>query len=571
MEPSKFGMELVRPTESNPQEINVAAEARDDYGDLGNVDDASTPIGDDDTFDDLFNEDRGLSPERTAEIEQEQEQEEEQEQEQEQEKHTEIGAEEGRGAVGLTAPARISDKERDDHELTHTPYRSWCSVCVRARGQRMPHRRKRDGDGSLGPVPRISMDYFYMSQKDEEAKENPILVVLNEESNEKYARATGIKGVGTEGIQEWLIKDICEEFKSWGHAGGVGGHIILKSDTEKSMLAFRQAVAEFHGGVVVQESPAKGESESNGAVEGAGRIIKDFTRIFKLQIEDKAGISIDSTDPIFQWCIRWAAMVASRYLVGVDGRTGWERRRGRPCRLTTVPFGEKVWYKQIREGKHKKNQLETEEKEGIWLGPARNSNETLIGTKEGIIRAYTIKRQDSKSRWDGKLIKEMQGTPHQPNPNSTDYNIQTRVGKDLTMRRMMITQAMLTRYGYTEGCEGCRYKRAGLPSSRMHSEKCRSRILEAMGETSGERDEAGLAGAQGDREETGLEGDQGDLLAGWMAAWAAARKAMGDGGDDSIPEEEPEDLARAQEAIDDTDITKAIYKIDIELVHVQNP
>ena len=126
MEPSKFDMELVRPTESNPQEINVAAEANDDYGDLGNVDDASTPIGHDDTFDDLFNEDSGLSPE----IEQEQEQEEEQEQEQEQEKHTEIGAEEGRGAVGLTAPTRISDKERDDHELTHTPYRSWCSVCV---------------------------------------------------------------------------------------------------------------------------------------------------------------------------------------------------------------------------------------------------------------------------------------------------------------------------------------------------------------------------------------------------------------------------------------------------------
>ena len=77
MEPSKFGMELVRPTESNPQEINVAAEARDDYGDLGNVDDASTPIGHDDTFDDLFNEGRDLSPERAAEIEQEQEQEQE--------------------------------------------------------------------------------------------------------------------------------------------------------------------------------------------------------------------------------------------------------------------------------------------------------------------------------------------------------------------------------------------------------------------------------------------------------------------------------------------------------------
>ena len=38
-----------------------------------------------------------------------------------------------------------------------------------------------------------------MSKQDEDAKENPILVVLNEDTNEKYARATGRKGVGTEG------------------------------------------------------------------------------------------------------------------------------------------------------------------------------------------------------------------------------------------------------------------------------------------------------------------------------------------------------------------------------------
>ena len=55
-----------------------------------------------------------------------------------------------------------------------------------------------------------------MSKKDEEAKENPILFVMNEESNEKYASATGMKGVGTEGLQELLVKDVYEEFKSWG-------------------------------------------------------------------------------------------------------------------------------------------------------------------------------------------------------------------------------------------------------------------------------------------------------------------------------------------------------------------
>ena len=52
--PSKFGVELVRPTETNPQEINVATETKDDYEGLGDMDDIKTPTGDDDIFDDLF-------------------------------------------------------------------------------------------------------------------------------------------------------------------------------------------------------------------------------------------------------------------------------------------------------------------------------------------------------------------------------------------------------------------------------------------------------------------------------------------------------------------------------------
>ena len=47
--------------------------------------------------------------------------------------------EEGREAVGMKAPIKVSAKEKEEHERTHTPYRSWCSVCVRARGQKAPH------------------------------------------------------------------------------------------------------------------------------------------------------------------------------------------------------------------------------------------------------------------------------------------------------------------------------------------------------------------------------------------------------------------------------------------------
>ena len=47
--------------------------------------------------------------------------------------------------------------------------------------------------------------------------------------------------------------------------------------------------------------------------------------------------------------------------------------------------------------------------------------------------------------------------------------------------RMRITPELLTKYGFTRDCEGCRYKNAGLTGHKAHTEKCCQRIMEAMG------------------------------------------------------------------------------------------
>ena len=171
------------------------------------------------------------------------------------------------------------------------------------------------------------------------------------------------------------------------------------------MVALRDAVAKFHGGVVIPETSAKGESQSNGAVESAGRLVREFTRVFKIQVEEKAGVEIDGTDPILHWAVRWAAMVCSRYLVGADGKTGWQRRRGRKCRTTVCLLGEKVWYKEIRKSQNIQLHLDIEERGSIWLGHARSSNEVDIGIRIGVVRPYTVKRRDAQSQWDAELIK----------------------------------------------------------------------------------------------------------------------------------------------------------------------
>ena len=125
------------------------------------------------------------------------------------------------------------------------------------------------------------MDYFFMSKQDEKASKNPLIVLVDEGTGEKYARATGQKGLGQDGEMDWLVKDISHELRSWGHMGGSGGELILKCDGESSIQTVRDAVGKFHGGRVTPEGPAKGESQSNGVVEEAGKTVREFTRVFK--------------------------------------------------------------------------------------------------------------------------------------------------------------------------------------------------------------------------------------------------------------------------------------------------
>mgnify|MGYP003317529204 CR=1 FL=1 len=125
----------------------------------------------------------------------------------------------------------------------------------------------------------------------------------------------------------------------------------MKSDSEGPMVALREALAKLHGGMITPEQPPKREPAANGRVEETGRTIRDMVRVLKLQLEAKLKRSIAIQEPITHWMVRWAAMMCSRYLVGKDGLTAYERRRGRKCILPVVLFGEKVWYKECLGGK----------------------------------------------------------------------------------------------------------------------------------------------------------------------------------------------------------------------------
>ena len=64
--------------------------------------------------------------------------------------------------------------------------------------------------------------------------------------------------------------------------------------------------------------------------------------------------------------------------------------------------------------------------------------------------------------------------PHEPVPDGP-----------ITARRLKITRKMLHEYGTTEGCPQCSHIRAfgEAKPGLNHSEKCRQRLMEALGST----------------------------------------------------------------------------------------
>ena len=182
-------------------------------------------------------------------------------------------------------------------------------------------------------------------------------------------------------------------------------------------------------------------------------------------------------------------MLCSKYMVGSDGRTAHERRRDRRCRIPEVAFCERVLYKQIREGKNRRDKLESEDRESVCLGHSRNAYECLIGTTEGVVRAYSFRRRDETSRLDARLIQGIKGTHQQPDPGRPGRRIRFHFhfedeqadkedeaapeAADTVHRRFRIFPKILHKEGSTYGCGGCRHKRGGPAGSRDHSNVCR--------------------------------------------------------------------------------------------------
>ena len=89
--------------------------------------------------------------------------------------------------------------------------------------------------------------------------------------------------------------------------------------------------------MAVEHSPTY-SSQSNGVVERAVRSVQGIVRTLRSALEERWGIVLGGGHAVWAWMVEYAAFLISRCEVGRDGKTAYERIKGKEARLQGFEF-----------------------------------------------------------------------------------------------------------------------------------------------------------------------------------------------------------------------------------------
>ena len=115
--------------------------------------------------------------------------------------------------------------------------------------------------------------------------------------------------------------------------------------------------------------------------------------------------------------MEWAAATITRYRAKSNGKTSFAMINGRQSQAQVAGFGEKVLYMPLRSSKVGRSKLEMKMEDGVFVGMRMRSDEIMIGTGRGTVKARRIKRRCIEERWDAEFVAKLREAPASPCPD----------------------------------------------------------------------------------------------------------------------------------------------------------
>ena len=380
-----------------------------------------------------------------------------------------------------------TQSEREQHNLTHLPFRDWCEDCIKGKAN---ERNFTSVEHKPNFLPCFHADYMFMGEGETDGT-TPILTLKDDEQYSVFANVVPNKGVN-DFTQNQLLEDI--------DTTGITD-LIFKTDSESPIVAVQDVIKASRSHKTILENSIKGQSKTNGFIENANKFIASQIRTLRSALQRNLQCVIDRNHMVITWLVRYAATLITVYHVGKDGKTAYQRRKGKTMRQPLVDFCEKVMCKPLSNKHDKQNKLDEKFYDGIYLGFIQRNGEYIIGTEEGIDRARTIRRHTPDKQWDPEFVNKIKGVPWDLKgeaethikmaPEFDDEAIARIESKPAPIapqvRRFKIYPRDFKDIGFTPKCLGCNALRNGTPNPG-HNEECRQRVMEHLETTATGRD-----------------------------------------------------------------------------------
>lgn len=207
----------------------------------------------------------------------------------------------------------------------------------------------------------MSVDYAFMNEKGEE-QSMPILILLGRKG--KYVGSDVVQNKGMSAFANGVLKSRL---------------LFLKCDQESPIVALKHSVID-EGVVGVEqlmseESPVGGHA-SNGEIEQTVGAAKGQVRAWKSALEATLGVRVGREDSRVPWLVMHAAGALNRGQVFKDGKTAWERARGKTFKKYAAYVEGSAWYLKL--GTLHRDQWHYRWGKGVWLDFKDESGESYI-------------------------------------------------------------------------------------------------------------------------------------------------------------------------------------------------
>ena len=112
--------------------------------------------------------------------------------------------------------------------------------------------------------------------------------------------------------------------------------------------------------------------------------VQGVVRTLRSALEWRWGVKLEVNHLVWPWLVEYASFLLTRFEVGKDGKTSYERAKGKTAKVQGMEFGEGAWWKKRREG-GPLAKLTCMWQDGIYLGVKGSTGEVIIGDEKGVL------------------------------------------------------------------------------------------------------------------------------------------------------------------------------------------